>query len=189
MNQEINYIASFSLDPEIIDLPSLARLVTTEQVTDFLTKIGLPQYAEDFKTCDVSGDFLLEADLEILSDLGVSSPLHQMKIMQLFRRELQGIGAKYSTEHLKEFLIKVNLAKYASNFEEHGIDGDMVLEVEEGLMKSVLKEIGVISAIHRTKILFKFQKFADEEQQFTNLLAVSVYMHGEGSIVCFMVSY
>ena len=71
-------------------LEELARKFSAQDVSDFLTKIQLPEYADSFLSSDISGEILLEADADILNELGVTSPLHQMKIMELFRRELQG---------------------------------------------------------------------------------------------------
>ena len=104
----------------------------------------MPQYADEFKDNDIDGKLLLEADSEVLLELGVQSPLHQMKIMQLFPRELLGTKAKYSNDHLSQFLQQQEkLIKYIPVLKKHGIDGDMVLHVEENLMKGVLKEIGI----------------------------------------------
>lgn len=72
-------------------MESLARKLTTDDIAEFLTAIGLPQYAESFKNEDVTGDELLAADIETLVALGVTDSLHQMEIKQKFRRKLQGI--------------------------------------------------------------------------------------------------
>lgn len=144
-------------------LPLLARRITPDGVADFLTRIGLPQHAETFKASDISGELLLEADSEILLELGVSSPLDQMKIMQLFRRELQGSIARYSRDHMSQFLQQYKLGKYMPTLESHGIDGDMILEVEEKLMKSVLREVGVTSLVDILKIRSKYKTFVSDE--------------------------
>ena len=128
-------------------------------MADFLTKIQLPQYVESFRTSEISGELLLEADPEILEELGVTSPLHQMKIMQLFRRELEGSVVKYNQDHVTCFLQQLKLEKYVSALREHGIDGDMVLQVDEALMKSVLREVGVVSRVDSLKIRSKYKKF------------------------------
>ena len=143
----------------------LARRFSPEDVADFLTKVvGLPQYADTFKNSGISGDVLLGADAEMLIELEVKSPLHQMKIMELFRRELQGTEAKYSKDHVSVFLKQYKLDKYVPMLESHGIDGDMILEVEEKLMKSVLKEIGVTSLVDVGKIRAKYITYVTENQ-------------------------
>lgn len=66
---------------------TLACSFTVDGIADFLNKIKMPQYVDAFKAEEVDGEMLLEANSEMLGDLGVS-PLHQIKIMQLFHREL-----------------------------------------------------------------------------------------------------
>lgn len=119
----------------------------------------MPQYAETFKSSDISGEVLLEADSEFFIELGITSPLHQMKITQLFPRELRGGVAKYSMQHLSSFLQQHKLEKYTPILESYGIDGEMILEVEEKLMKVVLKEVGVTSIVDIQKIRLKYKTF------------------------------
>lgn len=144
-------------------MESLARRLSPDDVADFLTKIQLPQYAETFRSSEISGELLLEADSDDLEELGVRSHLHKMKIMQLFRRELEGSVARYSQDHVTKFLHKYKLEKYVPALEEHGIDGDMVLNVEEKLMKSVLREVGVASLVDNLKIRSKYKTFVSDE--------------------------
>ncbi len=152
-------VESSTVSPE-----SLARRLSPNDVAAFLTKIQLPQYVESFRSSEISGELLLEADPEILEELGVASPVHQMKIMQLFRRELEGsVGAKYDQDHVIRFLQQYKLEKYVSALGEHGIDGDMVLQVEEKLMKSVLREVGVASLVDNLKIRSKYKTFVSDK--------------------------
>lgn len=137
----------------------IALQMSPSDVADFLTRIQLPQYAQTFKKQEISGELLLAADTEILSELGVTSPLHQMKILHLFQRELEGSVAKYSMDHMSRFLQQYKLEKYSPTMEAHGIDGDMILQVEEKLMKSVLREVGVTSLVDVLKIRKKYKTF------------------------------
>lgn len=143
-------------------LETLARNFSTSDVTNFLKKIELSQYVTSFAELDFSGDMLLQANAALLSKLGVESPLHQMKILRLFRRELGGMAPKYSIEHLNNFLQQNKLEKYSSIFQSCGIDGDMILEVEEKLMTSVLKEVGITSELDILKIRAKYKTFVVE---------------------------
>lgn len=133
--------------------------MTPVDIPEFLAKLQLTQYSETFKVSNISREALLEASPDTLAKLGVTNPLHQMKIMQLFRREVQGTVAKYSTQHLSDFLHQLKLDKYIPNLEQNGIDGDMVLEVEEKLMKHVFKEVGVTNPVHVNKIWSKYKTF------------------------------
>lgn len=129
--------------------------LTTVDTTEFLTKINLPQYAKSFK--DISSEMLLESNPNFLTKLGITSPLHQMKIMQLLHREFKGSVAKHSTQHLCQFLKEIELDKYVSIFEQHEIDGDMMLEVDNKLMEAVLKEVGITSMLDIIKIRSKYR--------------------------------
>lgn len=149
----------------MLDTPSLeelARGLTPDDVADFLVRIELPQYCDIFRDSEISGELLLEADQDILSELGVSSPLHKMRIMELFRRELTGDVAKHSGDVVMRFLRQYKLDRYGPSLEEQGIDGDMLLDVEDKLMKSVLKEVGVKSLVDILKIRSKFKTYISE---------------------------
>ena len=143
-------------------LEETARRLTPQDVADFLSRINLSQYSDTFKESDISGELLLEADVDILKELGVESPLHQMLIMELFRRELKGGAVKYSVDYMMDFLSQYKLEKYGSTLSSHGIDGDMLLDVDDKLMKSVLKEVGVTSLVDALKIKSKFKTFVSE---------------------------
>lgn len=63
---------------------------SANDVAEFLNEIELSQYAERFKAEEVSGEVLLEADHDLLAELGVSDSLHQVEIIQKFRQKLKG---------------------------------------------------------------------------------------------------
>ena len=134
--------------------------LTSDDVAKFLDKIELPQYTEAFRAKDITGKLLLEASTQLLTELGVASPLHQMKITQLFRRELQGSQPKYPTSHLTEFLLQNKLDKYVDSIETQGIDGDMILKLDKKVIESVLKEVGITSKLDITKVL-KYKTFCE----------------------------
>ncbi len=75
---------------------------STDDVAKFLRKIQLPQYQEKFLQEEIDGELLQVCGAEELNDIDVKSPLHQMKIVELFHREK--IEVKYSFEHLSGFL-------------------------------------------------------------------------------------
>lgn len=66
---------------------------------------------------------------------------------------------------MSTFLHKYGLEKYGPMLETHGIDGDMILRVEENLMKNVLKEVGVISFVDIKKIRSKYKIFINSESE------------------------
>ncbi len=143
-------------------LEELARGYTFEAVSKFLLNNNLSQYSEMFLTEEISGDVLYSANSELLLELGVAKALDRMKIMVLFRRVLVDGVAKYNTDHVIKFLKKFNLDKYIDTFRASAIDGDMILEVEEKLMKSVLREVGVVSLVDIGKIRAKYKTFVSD---------------------------
>ena len=66
----------------------------------------------------------------------------------LFQRSLQGGEAQYPLESVLNFLEQNKLNKYCDIFQKTGMDGDLLLEADN----NVLKELGVTSAIERLKI-------------------------------------
>ena len=136
-----------------------ARTYTREDVGDFLSSIRLDKYKEAFISNGISGDVLLEADSEFLTEIGVSSPLDCVRIMTLFPRRLQEAEPRFPLSDVLTFLKENGFEKYIKHFEENQIDGDMLLDAEQGLMKAALKEIE-IGVVDRVKILSKFKTFA-----------------------------
>ena len=86
---------AFPPSPDTETLEQLARDYGEEEVTEFLTQAGLGQYVEAFREAQISGEVLLEADSEVLQELGVASAIDRLKIKELFRRQLQGAVEKY----------------------------------------------------------------------------------------------
>ena len=86
----------------------------------------------------------------------------------LFRCRLQGGEVQYPLPTVLTFLeqnklgkyrdisLEQNkLGKYRDIFEKSGMDGDLLLKADD----SVLKELGVKSAVDRKKITTKYKKF------------------------------
>ena len=66
----------------------------------------------------------------------------------MFRRSLKGGEAQYLLQSVLNFLEQNKLDKYCDIFQKTGMDGDLLLEADN----NVLKELGVTSAIERLKI-------------------------------------
>ena len=75
----------------------------------------------------------------------------------LFRRSLQGGEVRYSLQTVLNFLAEQKLDKYSAIFQEWDMNGDLLLEVDD----SVLKEMGVTSALDRNKIKTKYKTFVN----------------------------
>ncbi len=144
------------------ELAPKARTYTPEDVGDFLTSIKLDKYRQAFVEAEVGGDVLLDADCEFLNELGVNSLLDCVRIMTLFPRRLQDTEPRLPVSEVLRFLKENKFEKYVELFEKNEIDGDMMMDTEQGLMKNVLKEIGIV-VVDRFKIMSKFKTFASSE--------------------------
>ena len=126
----------------------------------FLASIKLDKHIQAFSDNEISGDVLYGVKSSELSELGVDDALDKVKILVGFRRYLEGVAARFSVSRLVVALSQSNLAKYRKPFEQHGIDGDMLLYEDEALVRSMLKEVGINSELIITRILSKFKTFA-----------------------------
>ena len=125
-----------------------------EALCDFLEKIGMEEYVQNFEEYSISGDILLSAGQK-LDGLGINNPLHCLKICILFRRELEGlskIAKKFPVEEVVRFLHSIKMNEHVQSFQEHGIDGELLLEASE----EVLEELGVKNHIQRLSIKMRF---------------------------------
>lgn len=65
-------------------------------------------------------------------------------------------AAKYTPEQVAEFLESIGLGQYVENFQEHEMNGEMMLQLETD--DESLEEIGVQSRLHRIKISVLFKR-------------------------------
>ena len=77
----------------------------------------------------------------------------------LFQRSLQGGEAQYSLQSVLNFLEQNKLDKYRAIFQESEMDGDLLLEADD----NVLKELGVSSAVDRKKLKTKYKTFVKSQ--------------------------
>ena len=64
---------------------------------------------------------------------------------------------QHSLQTVLDFLKQYKLDDYCDIFKKSGMDGDLLLEADD----SVLKEMGVSSALHRVKIKAKYKIFVN----------------------------
>ena len=155
----------------------MAACIETESnkhnVAEFLTDIGLERYAEAFIDMEITGDRLIDPDelKDILEELGVTNPVHQLKILAGFKRKLMcDIGVPFPTDTekmrgkdpLSEFLKRYKMPpSYAENFISGDIDWELLLYVADGPLRDILQDIlsraleqiGITNGLH--KHLFK----------------------------------
>lgn len=120
----------------------------------------MDQYIKAFEENEISGDVVIALRSSDLSDLGINSALDKIKILVGFRRQLEGGEARFSTSQLVVALSQHKLGKHRKLFEQHKIDGDMLLFEDEDLVRAMLKEIGVKPELDITRIISKFKTFA-----------------------------
>ena len=143
-----------------------AREYDSEAVGNFVRSIGYSKYVENFHSNDFSGDALLECTDEDLKDLEIESALARLKIVILFKRELQGLNSlakNVPTERVVEFLDGLRpqeKEQYKQSFGDNEIDGEMLLAMEG--KDDVMIELGVQRPAHRRMILSKFKTFLDK---------------------------
>jgi len=82
-----------------------ARQYDSKAVANFVTSIGYSDYAEQFHSNDFSGDALIECTDEDLKDLEIQSALARLKIIILFKRQLQGLNALAITDFTFQLLM------------------------------------------------------------------------------------
>ena len=113
----------------------------------------------------MTGDVLFDCQDEDLKDLGIESPIARLKICILFRRKLKGFSMNHLAERfpvaaVAKFLHTIKLQqpnrleKYVASFTKNGIDGELLMEADN----NVLKELGVEGFDKRT-IKSKFKTY------------------------------
>ena len=149
-----------------------ARKYDSKAVANFVTSIGYSDYAEQFDCNDVSGDVLIDCTDEALKGLDIESALARLKIVILFKRQLQGLNAlakSVPTERVVEFLEGLKpkeKEQYKKSFGDNEIDGEMLLAMEGN--HDVMIELGVQNPLHRQVIWSKFKTFLDKLGPSTN---------------------
>jgi len=142
------------------------RQYDSKAVANFVTSIGYSDYAEQFHDNGLSGDVLIDCTDKDLKDLEIESALARLKIVILFKRQIQGLntlGKNIPTERVVEFLDGLKppeKEQYKQSFGDNEIDGEMLLAMEG--KDDVMIELGVQKSLHRRMILSKFKTFLDE---------------------------
>lgn len=148
-----------------VSIQENARKLSVQDVTNFLSSIKLDKYKAAFQENEISGDVLISTTPDDLSELGVKSALDKLKILVGFKRHVEGTGVKYTTSKLVVALSQNNLGKYRKPFEQHAVDGDLLLYENKELVRSMLKEIGIAPNLAITRIISKFETFASLRPQ------------------------
>ena len=136
-------------------------------MANFVTSIGYSEYAELFEEYGFSGDALIESTDEDLEDLEIKSALARLKIIILFKRELQGLhplAEHFPADKVIQFLDGLKpqeKEQYKKSFSENCIDGEMLLAMQG--KDDAMIELGIHRPAHRRIILSKFKTLVEEQ--------------------------
>ena len=117
----------------------------------------MEEYVQNFEEYGITGDILFSAGQK-LDGLGITNPLHCLKICILFRRQLEGLSRmakKFPVEEVVRFLNSIKMNEHVQSFQEHGIDGELLHEASE----EVLEALGVNNHIQRLSIKMRFADY------------------------------
>ena len=111
---------------------NVLRQCDSKAVANFVTSIGYSDYAEQFHNSGLSSDVLIDCTDK---DLKIESALARLKIVILFKQQIQGLNAlakNIPTERVVEFLDGLKppeKEQYKQSFGDNEIDGEMLLAI------------------------------------------------------------
>lgn len=139
------------------DLEQSAKQYSVGDLVTFLQSIQLDQYATAFEDFEINGELLVQFSDSDLKDIGIASALHRLKISTFFRRLVTGsheLADRFPVESVVKFLNENRqLKQFASSFELNGIDGELLLNASD----EVMRELGVEKGVHIRMIVTKFK--------------------------------
>ena len=132
---------------------------SVEDVVRFLQSTKkLHVYAQSFRDNEIDGEILLNANPEVLEELGIKSRLDQTMVMFLFRRRVQYELPRITVEDVVTFLrSNKRFSAYATKFEENEIDGDIMKILVDS--PELLEELGIQNGLHRKQISRQYKDF------------------------------
>ena len=139
----------------------MARPFSIQDIVTFLQSKELDQYATAFEEYEINGELLIQFQDGDLEDLGVSNPLHRLIIRMCFRRQVLGseeFASQYPPQAVAQFLdANKQLKQFSRSFLENGIDGELLLNASD----AVLRELGVEKGVHMRMIRTKFKSWIE----------------------------
>ena len=137
--------------------------VSVRDVANFLASIQLNKYAKKFTDENIDGSILIELNSEGLSQLGVDNALDQLKILVGFQLHLKTGDVQFSPSKLINALRGGELECHSEKFEEHRIDGELLLYTEKMLVRRMLTDIGITCNLTCAKIISRFRKYKNKQ--------------------------
>lgn len=140
----------------LLDVQQMASRYTCQDVVTFLESIQLGQYAIVFKEYEINGELLIEFGDDELKEMGIFSPLHRLKIRVCFQRLVLGsqeIVDQYPPSAVAHLLEEnAQLKKFSTSFIENGIDGELLLNASDEVLRELGVEKGVYMHMIRNKL-------------------------------------
>lgn len=141
------------------ELQERAKQFTLQDIVSFLQSNKLDQYATTFEEYEINGELLIQFQDDDLEDIGITNPLHRLIIRICFRRLVIGteeFASQYHPQAVVQFLeANKQLKQFSQSFLENGIDGELLLNASD----AVMKELGVEKGIHMRVIRTKFKSW------------------------------
>ena len=142
------------------ELQERASRYSVQDVVDFLHSLSLDQYITSFEEYDISGELLIQASDDELKELGVQSALDRLKISVHFKRKVAG-SAEFAKQCPPEMVASIlekhkPLKPFASTFLENGIDGELLLNASDEVMRELGIDKGLLIHMIRTKFKAQF---------------------------------
>lgn len=123
-----------------------------------MADLGLPKLAPLFKDNFVSGDILMDVTIEELQSLGICTLISRWLLKRVRELRCKADFSSNDPEHICQWLVAIGpeLSVYKPDFMRSGVTRDILPLITE----EVLREMGVVNAIHRLKITMAIEKLA-----------------------------
>jgi len=157
---------------------------TNEDVLSWVRRAGFSAFAEAFKESEVDGDLLLQLDENNLkNDLGIENGI----LRKRFSRELTNLkkSADYACVDrlgVVNFLSSIDQKSYAYGMILQDMSPEFMRRLSSTDLSDMLKEAGVVNAVHRHQIIEAALGQPDMiiEDTITDMLMFDVYIAQAG---------
>ena len=124
---------------------------------EFLIDSKLEQYVDAFEEYEIDGELLIHSSDEELEEIGVCNPIHRLKIRIGFKRFIHKMKSDVALAFPPHTVYKIlssnkQLRQFAQPFAEHNIDGELVLNASD----DVMRQLGVCKGVHMRMIRLRF---------------------------------
>ena len=142
-----------------------AKDLSLTDILEFLDKWELGDYKKIFIELDINGHCLIQFQDEELKEMGISSSLDRLRIITYFKRMViksSGIADLYPVDYVFQFMRETKpFHQFAVTFKEEKIDGELLLNASD----EVMKELGVATGVHKLMLRQKFKAKIDSGGQ------------------------